>query len=148
MTGSFSRLVISFATAGALTAACSSGNKRPAAPAPISGPNVTAADIESSGDPVKALQANTPGAIIRQTDDGGISVEIRGPSSFYGSSEPLYVVDGVPVQAERNGALRGLNPHDIAWIKVLKNPEDIAIYGVRGGNGVILIQTKAPGRHP
>ena len=145
MISALSRSALSIVALSTVTVACASSNRRPEAPPPINGPNVTAADIERSGDPIKALQANTPGAIIRQTDDGGIQVEIRGPASFYGSSEPLYVVDDVPIQAAPNGVLRGMNPHDIAWIKVLKNPEDTAIYGVRGANGVILIKTKAPG---
>ena len=46
------------------------------------------------------------------------------------------------------GALVGLNPHDIESIQVLKNPEDTGIYGSRGGNGVIVIKTRRPGKRP
>ncbi|PYP81348.1 MAG: hypothetical protein DMD25_01790, partial [Gemmatimonadetes bacterium] len=47
-----------------------------------------------------------------------------------------------PVEAAAGGALRGINPHDIASIQVLKDPAETAMYGVRGANGVIVIKTK------
>jgi TonB-dependent SusC/RagA subfamily outer membrane receptor len=71
-------------------------------------------------------------------------VRIGGPTSFMLSSEPLYVVDGVPVDAGPNGTLNWLNPLDIASITVLKYGASTAIYGVRGANGVIVITTKRP----
>jgi len=55
------------------------------------------------------------------------------------------VLDGSPVQPGPNGLLTGLNPYDIASIRVLRNPADIAIYGMRGSNGVIVITTKKAG---
>ena len=63
-----------------------------------------------------------------------------------GSSEPLYVVDDVPIKAGPGGALNGINPYNIESIKVLKDPADTGIYGIRGGNGVIVIKMKKPGR--
>jgi TonB-dependent SusC/RagA subfamily outer membrane receptor len=54
----------------------------------------------------------------------------------------LFVIDDIPVEAGPGGALMGVNPYDIDTIRVLKNPADIGIYGVRGANGVILIRTK------
>jgi TonB-dependent SusC/RagA subfamily outer membrane receptor len=69
-------------------------------------------------------------------------VRIRGPASFYASGEPLYVLDGSPIEAGPGGALSGINPWDIESIRVLKNPGDTAIYGMRGVNGVIVITTK------
>jgi len=90
--------------------------------------------------------AASPGLKITRTANGGIAVElVRGPSSFYSSNEPLYVVDGVPFQAGPGGALTGVNPHDIESIKVLKDPADTAVWGMRGANGVIVITTKRPG---
>ena len=58
------------------------------------------------------------------------------------NASPLYIVNGIPVQAERNGTLSMLNPFDIESISVLKDASATAIYGVRGANGVIIIKTK------
>jgi TonB-dependent starch-binding outer membrane protein SusC len=67
----------------------------------------------------------------------GISINIRGIGST-GGSEPLYVVDGVPV-----GSLRNLNPTDVESITVLKDASSAAIYGAQGASGVILVTTKS-----
>lgn len=75
----------------------------------------------------------------------GMRVVIRGVNSLYGSNEPLYVVDGMPVSPAPGGGLPGLNPADVASIEVLKDAGSTAIYGSRGGNGVILITTKRGG---
>jgi TonB-dependent SusC/RagA subfamily outer membrane receptor len=61
-----------------------------------------------------------------------------------GNNAPLYVVDGVAFRPGANGELVGINPYDIESIKVLKNASDTALYGIRGGNGVIEITTKKP----
>jgi len=82
------------------------------------------------------------GVTVTRTADGGISVRIRGQSSFYGNTEPLFVIDGLPIQPGPGGSLLGINPHDIASIEVLKDAASMAFYGVRGANGVILIKTK------
>ncbi len=92
------------------------------------------------------LQARTPGAEVSLNPDGSISVRIRGAGSFYGGSEPLYIVDGSPITPGPGGALRGVNPYDIESIEVLKGPPETTIYGVRGANGVVIIKTKRPGR--
>jgi TonB-dependent SusC/RagA subfamily outer membrane receptor len=92
------------------------------------------------------LQAKVPGVLITRAADGSIAIQIRGPASFLGSSEPLYVIDGVPFRPGPGGALTGVNPYDIESIQVLKDPADIGIYGVRGANGVIVVTTKQPGR--
>jgi TonB-dependent starch-binding outer membrane protein SusC len=67
----------------------------------------------------------------------GFSMRIRGTSSISGSSEPLYVVDGIP-----SSDTRTLNPSDIESITVLKDASSAAIYGAQGANGVVLITTK------
>jgi TonB-dependent SusC/RagA subfamily outer membrane receptor len=115
---------------------------------PAGGSIVTAKDIEQSpSEPIeKLLEAKVPGLLATRTADGGIALQIRGTSSFSSSNEPLYVINDVPIQAGPGGALRGVNPHDIETIKVLKNPEDTALYGMRGANGVIVITTKKPGQ--
>ena len=73
---------------------------------------------------------------------GDVTVRIRGTSSIYGSNAPLYVVDGVQVQAGSGGTLPWLNPSTVKSITVLKDAGATAIYGSRGANGVILIDTK------
>jgi len=80
--------------------------------------------------------------MITRTPDGGIAVRIRGATTINGSTEPLYVIDGLPIQAGPGGSLVGINPHDIASIEVLKDAASLAFYGMRGANGVILIKTK------
>lgn len=67
----------------------------------------------------------------------GFSVRIRGTNSINASSEPLYVVDGVPTTDTR-----AINPSDIDTITVLKDASSAAIYGAQGANGVVLITTK------
>lgn len=113
--------------------------------APPSERVVTARDVENRGEPIeKVLQEKVPGLLVTRSPDGGIAVQIRGPSSFYSSNEPLYVIDDVPFRPGPGGALTGVNPHDIESIKVLKDPADTGVYGSRGANGVIVVVTKRP----
>ena len=88
------------------------------------------------------LVGRFPGVEVISLPGGGISVRIRGTNSVNLSTEPLYVVDGVPIHAEPGGALKWLAPQDVQRIEVLKDPSSTAFYGVRGANGVILITTK------
>ena len=71
----------------------------------------------------------------------GISVRIRGATSVYGSNQPLYVIDGFPMEPDPQGLI-GINPADVAKIEVLKDIGATSYYGVRGANGVIVITTK------
>ena len=78
------------------------------------------------------------------------NIRIRGTSSVGASNEPLYVVDGIPVESGNSGALTNsinaialINPSDIASVTVLKDAAAASIYGSRGANGVILITTKS-----
>jgi len=107
---------------------------------------VTSEDLDRQpGKPIEeALMGRFPGVEVTRTAGGGIAVRIRGTTSITGSNEPLYVVDGIPIQAGPNGTLTGINPYDIATIQVLKDPAETAIYGMRGANGVIVIKTKRP----
>ena len=66
------------------------------------------------------------------------SLVVNGTNSINASTSPLIVVDGIPFQ----GSMNYINPNDIASMEVLKGPSAVAIYGTRGTNGVILIQTK------
>jgi TonB-dependent SusC/RagA subfamily outer membrane receptor len=126
-----------------LAAGCASGNPRRE---PIVKPMVTAEDMERNGDAIeKTLQAKVPGVLVTRTADGSIALQIRGPSSFYSGNAPLYVIDDVPMPAGAGGVLTGINPHDIESIRVLKDPAETGIYGMRGANGVVVITTKRPG---
>lgn len=114
----------------------------------------------------QALQGRIAGVNITNTSGmpgAGVSIRIRGSNSFSGSSEPLFVVDGVPYFNDNSGASAGsltgdqsnsesnvenfnvlasLNPNDIASVEILKDASATAIYGSRGANGVVLITTK------
>ncbi|MBN2350597.1 MAG: TonB-dependent receptor plug domain-containing protein [Bacteroidales bacterium] len=81
-----------------------------------------------------AIQGRVPGVQVT-----GDKVLIRGPSSFLGSNEPLYLLDNIPI-ADRN-AVKSIPISDIERIEFLKGPS-AAIYGIRGANGVIAIYTK------
>lgn len=94
----------------------------------------------STGNVMNALQGQVNGVQISNAGTPGSSprVVIRGVSSFNGGSDPLYVVDGMPVGTNINF----LNQNDIESMQVLKDASASAIYGTRGSNGVILITTK------
>lgn len=136
-----------------LAAGCSQGGGSAPAPSPsragsASEAAATVGTAEIDRAPGESLDhylsGRVSGVIISRTPDGGIAVRIRSATSFQGGVDPLYVVDGVPTAAGDNGALVGLNPYDIASIRVLKDAADVAMYGSRGANGVIVIKTKRP----
>ena len=95
----------------------------------------------SSGYVEELFAGRFPGVRVFRLANGALSIEIRGRSTIYGSTQPLFVIDGVPVDAE-DGMLF-LNPADIQRIEVLKDVGSTAQYGVRGANGVVLITTAA-----
>jgi TonB-dependent SusC/RagA subfamily outer membrane receptor len=140
------RRQIVYCAALTLAASCVH-SRRDSGPAPE--PIVTADDIERNpGTPIEQIiESKIPGIQVTRTTEGGVSIRIRGTSSFYSNKEPLYVIDGTPMEAGPKGALNGVNPYDIETIRVLKDPADTGIYGVRGVNGVIVITTKRPGGH-
>ncbi len=119
--------------------------------------SVSATDIEDL--PIlgvdQALQGRAAGVQVTQssgTPGSGISVRIRGTGSINASSEPLYVIDGVPINSgsytaigtggQLTNALSDLNPNDIESMEILKDAAASAIYGSRAANGVVLITTK------
>ena len=89
------------------------------------------------------LQGRFAGVDVRETADGGFRIRIRGSRSLFGNNDPLYVVDGVPIEPMPGSGLLGINPYDIKSIEVLKG-NAAAIYGNRGANGVIVIETRGP----
>ncbi|WP_291131076.1 MG2 domain-containing protein [Flavobacterium sp. UBA7682] len=91
---------------------------------------------------IQTLQGQIAGLNITSgsgSPGSGSSIVIRGIGSITANSEPLYVVDGVPITREE---FLKLNPNDIAEAKVLKDAAATAIFGNRGSNGVIIISTK------
>lgn len=89
----------------------------------------------------QALQGRVAGVnVSAQTGAPGapISVRIRGVNSISLSNDPLYIVDGIPVE----GALNNISPNEIESMTVLKDASSAAIYGSRATNGVVLITTK------
>lgn len=104
----------------------------------------------------QALRGSVAGLQATATDGApgaNTEIRIRGIGSITASSEPLYVIDGIPIQsgsiASQDNAgvssnvISALNPNDIESISVLKDAASTAIYGSRGANGVILITTKS-----
>lgn len=111
----------------------------------------------------QALQGRIAGVQVTNNSGqpgGGVSLRIRGVSSVNGTNEPLYVIDGVPMDGSATGTATGfewagggngqtavsklatINPDDIATIDVLKDASAQAIYGSRAANGVVIITTK------
>ncbi len=105
----------------------------------------------------QSLQGQASGVVVSQTSGkpgAPVSIRIRGTTSINGTNEPLYVVDGIPIitasQELTSGTIQGsdinplisINPQDIESMQVLKDASATAIYGARGANGVILINTR------
>jgi TonB-linked SusC/RagA family outer membrane protein len=105
----------------------------------------------------RLLQGAVAGAVVTQTSGqpgGGVSVQIRGNNSITAGSDPLYVIDGFPINNDYGVADAGvtdgpkinpmssINTSDIESIDVLKDASATAIYGSRGANGVVIITTK------
>tara|TARA_Y100001001_G_scaffold164779_1_gene198778 strand:- start:177 stop:3152 length:2976 start_codon:yes stop_codon:yes gene_type:complete len=116
-------------------------------------------DKQPVGNPLAAMQGHLSGVNIVQSTGvpgGGFDIEVRGRNFINGVSDPLFLVDGVPISSQSLGSndvsgqlysgnvspLNGINPNDIESIEVLKDADATAIYGSRGANGVVLITTK------
>ncbi len=116
-------------------------------------------EVESSGqqDVAKVLRGKIAGVTVKQTSGmpgASSQVLVRGSSSLLFGNQPLYVIDGMPVEAsspfEKGTGGTGfsdrsldINPDDIASINVLKGPSAAALYGLRASNGVVVITTKS-----
>lgn len=91
----------------------------------------------------QTLQGQVAGLNITTTNGqpgGDTEILLRGVSSINGNTEPLFVIDGTPVDEDN---FRSLNPNEIESVTVLKDASATAIYGNRGANGVIVITTKS-----
>ena len=89
----------------------------------------------------RALQGQIAGVQVNaRTGQPGESmmIRVRGSNSLAGGNEPLYVIDGMPVEKMNSD----INPEDILSMEVLKDASSTAIYGSRGANGVVMITTK------
>ncbi|RRJ93080.1 SusC/RagA family TonB-linked outer membrane protein [Paenimyroides tangerinum] len=111
----------------------------------VAASTVTAKTIEGRPNAsfVQTLQSQVPGLEIStgsgQPGSSNTSVLLRGAGSINGNTEPLFVIDGVPMG---NSSFRSINPNDIESITVLKDAGATSIYGNRGANGVIVVTTK------
>jgi TonB-dependent starch-binding outer membrane protein SusC len=99
--------------------------------------------------PEELIQAKVPGVqVLSNNEPGGeVAVRIRGGTSITASNDPLFVIDGAPIDvgggvSDGRNPLSFLNPNDIESITVLKDASATAIYGTRGANGVVIITTK------
>jgi TonB-linked SusC/RagA family outer membrane protein len=99
----------------------------------------------------QGIQSRVAGVQITQNSSapgGSASVRIRGTNSINGTSEPLYVIDGIQISVGLDGnsnnlnPLSTINPNDIESVEILKDASATAIYGSRAANGVVLITTK------
>ncbi|MES2880799.1 MAG: TonB-dependent receptor [Bacteroidota bacterium] len=115
---------------------------------------VSGSDIENTPIPSidAAIQGKAAGVFVNSGSGKlgqGITVRVRGNSSISASSQPLYVLDGVPITTASQSSYGGttnplvdINPNDIESIDILKDASAGAIYGSRAANGVVLITTK------
>jgi len=108
---------------------------------------------------LNSLAGKVSGVVINSTGGAGSSVSmvIRGASSLTSDNQPLFVIDGIPMNNSLNNvtemaedtkvdygnAISDINPEDIESVSVLKGPSAAALYGSRAGNGVVLITTKS-----
>lgn len=120
--------------------------------------SVGAAEIEKTTlqDPISILQGRAAGVQVSSNSGapgGEMSIRVRGSSSLNSGNNPLFVVDGIPLESNSISSLNGtensglnpmadINPSDIASIEVLKDAASTAIYGSRAANGVVMITTK------
>lgn len=108
--------------------------------------HISGQDIQNQTSPTleNRLQGKIAGVMIAsgsgQPGSDNIDIRIRGSGSINGSNTPLYIMDGVMVEA---GQFAALSADDIADIQVLKDASSTAIYGSRGANGVVVITTKS-----
>ena len=82
-----------------------------------------------------------PGVTVRGTG-GTAKITVRGSVSILGNSSPLFIVNGVSLGFDYSSVYSVIDRTEIKSVQVLRRPEEVGLYGVRGGNGVIKIQLK------
>jgi len=109
----------------------------------VSTVNVESATRQTSVSVLQRLDGRVPGVTVDASGSPGSrsTVRIRGVSSFQ-NNDPLYIIDGTPVDGTTDSYLNWLNPNDLAEVQVLKDASAASIYGSRASNGVIIIETK------
>src|SRR6185312_14120674 len=109
----------------------------------VSSVDIESAQKQSGASVLQRLDAAVPGVTVAASGSPGArsTVRIRGISSFQ-NNDPLYVIDGTPVE---ESYLNFLNPDDITSVQVLKDASASSIYGSRASNGVIVIETNKKG---
>ncbi len=119
------------------------GQRRAEVTGAVATVNVEATQRQTGASVLQRLDATVSGVTVTGSGSPGSrsTVRIRGISSFQ-NNDPLYVVDGTPVQ---DTYINFLNPNDIASIQVLKDASASSIYGSRASNGVIVIETTKRG---
>lgn len=123
--------------------------------------SITAKDFNKGqiSTPEQLFQGRTPGVTVTPSSGepgAAATINIRGTSAIRGNQQPLYIVDGIPLDGggttissagaegttTAKNPLSFINPNDIESISILKDASSAAIYGARGANGVIIITTK------
>jgi len=106
----------------------------------VSSVNLQSTNKQTEGSVLQRLDGQVPGVTVNNGGSPGSrsTVRIRGVSSFH-DNDPLYIIDGTPVE---DSYLNFLNPNDIGEIQVLKDASSASIYGSRASNGVVIIETK------
>ena len=125
-----------------LLVGCGSGAGTRERPDPnvIEGADVERRDLRRVEDMLRGQLAG-----VQVEERGGqLVIRIRGGAFGASNQEPLFVLDGIPLQSGPDGALLGITPYDVESIRVLKNVSETAAYGSRGANGVVLITTVRP----
>ncbi len=126
----------------------------------VPGSELTLSRSTNLGNALTGRVAGVSVAGVANGPSGQSRVTIRGNSSISGNNQPLYVIDGIPLDVSNQGGSAGqwggadfgdplstINPDDIETIQVLKGVAASALYGYRGGNGAILIVTKSGSRN-
>jgi len=120
--------------------------------------SVGSSEIEKTTlqDPISILQGRAAGVQVSSNSGAPgseMTIRVRGSSSLNSGNNPLFVVDGIPIESNSVSSLNGtenfglnpladINPNDIASIEILKDAASTAIYGSRAANGVVMITTK------
>ena len=148
------------ANLGAVVVTGYGSQRREAVTGAVATINAEEANVGVIANPTQLLAGRAAGVNVTLNSGepgAGAQIRIRGGTSISASNDPLYVVDGVPLQNNESEArgfgiggspalgrnpLNAINPSDIASVTVLKDAAATAIYGSRGANGVVLIETK------